>query len=133
MQFSVRWHRRLRRRCSVRENMFRVSCTAERTVYDFSRTIGKRARACATRSAISETVLLCFSGCMVGALRTRCLGWQAQTWYGEEVLERKTLNCIYRGLILFMGMSEKRRPKAFEGFVVEIDDEISKSVQELRT
>ena len=56
-----------------------------------------------------------------------------QPRYGEEVLERKTLNRVYRGHILFMGMSEKRRPKAFEGFVVEIDDELSKSVRELGT
>lgn len=56
-----------------------------------------------------------------------------QPRYGEEVLERRTLNRVYRGHILFMGMSEKRRPKAFEGFVVEIDDEISKSVRELGT
>lgn len=56
-----------------------------------------------------------------------------QPRYGEEVLERRTLNRVYRGHILFMGMSEKRCPKAFEGFVVEIDDEISKSVRELGT
>lgn len=56
-----------------------------------------------------------------------------QPRYGEEVLERKTLNRVYRGHILFMGIPAKRRPKAFEGFVVEIDDEISKSVRELGT
>lgn len=32
-----------------------------------------------------------------------------------------------------LGMSEKRRPKAFEGFVIEIDDEITKLVRELGT
>ena len=46
------------------------------------------------------------------------------------MLERKTLNRVYRGHILFMGMPAKRCPRAFEGFVVEIDDEISKSVRE---
>lgn len=51
-------------------------CTEERTVSDFSKTIGKRARACAIPVEISETVLLRFSGCMTGALRTRCLGWR---------------------------------------------------------
>lgn len=52
---------------------------------------------------------------------------------GEEVLTRETLNRIYRGHILTMGKPEKRQAKAFEDFVVEIDDEISNSVRKLGT
>lgn len=52
---------------------------------------------------------------------------------GEEVLARETLNCVYRGHILTMGKPEKRQAKAFEDFVVEIDDEISNSVRKLGT
>ena len=52
---------------------------------------------------------------------------------GEEVLARETLNCVYRGHILTMGKPEKRQAKAFEDFVVEIDDEIFNSVRKLGT
>lgn len=52
---------------------------------------------------------------------------------GEEVLARQKLNRVYRGHILTMGKPEKRQAKAFEDFVVEIDDEISNSVRKLGT
>lgn len=43
------------------------------------------------------------------------------------------INRVYRGHILTMGKPEKRQAKAFEDFVVEIDDEISNSVRKLGT
>lgn len=52
---------------------------------------------------------------------------------GEEVLAREVINRVYRGHILTMGKPEKRQAKAFEDFVVEIDDEISNSVRKLGT
>lgn len=52
---------------------------------------------------------------------------------GEEVLARQKLNRVYRGHILTMGKPEKRQAKAFEDFVVEIDDEISNCVRKLGT
>lgn len=52
---------------------------------------------------------------------------------GEEVLAREVINRVYRGHILTMGKTEKRQAKAFEDFVVEIDDEISNSVRKLGT
>lgn len=52
---------------------------------------------------------------------------------GEEVLARETLNRSYRGHILSMGTPSVRQPRAFEGFLVEIDDEISNSVRKLGT
>lgn len=52
---------------------------------------------------------------------------------GEEVVARETLNRSYRGHILFMGTPSVRQPRAFEGFLVEIDDEISNSVRRLGT
>lgn len=52
---------------------------------------------------------------------------------GEEVVARETLNRSYRGHILFMGTLSVRQPRAFEGFLVEIDDEISNSVRKLGT
>lgn len=52
---------------------------------------------------------------------------------GEEVVAREVINRVYRGHILTMGKPEKRQAKAFEDFVVEIDDEISNSVRKLGT
>lgn len=52
---------------------------------------------------------------------------------GEEILTREVLNRIYRGHILSMGTSSVRQPRLFEGFFVEIDDEISNSVCKLGT
>lgn len=52
---------------------------------------------------------------------------------GEEVVTREVINRVYRGHILTMGKPEKRQAKAFEDFVVEIDDEISNSVRKLGT
>lgn len=52
---------------------------------------------------------------------------------GEEVLVREVINRVYRGHILTMGKPEKRQAKAFEDFVVEIDDEISNCVRKLGT
>lgn len=52
---------------------------------------------------------------------------------GEEVVARETLNRSYRGHILSMGTPSVRQPRAFEGFLVEIDDEISNSVRKLGT
>lgn len=52
---------------------------------------------------------------------------------GEEVVARETLNRSYRGHILSMGTPAVRQPRAFEGFLVEIDDEISNSVRKLGT
>lgn len=52
---------------------------------------------------------------------------------GEEVLAREVINRVYRGHILTMGKPEKRQAKAFEDFVVEIDDEISNCVRKLGT
>ncbi len=52
---------------------------------------------------------------------------------GEGVLARQKLNRVYRGHILTMGKPEKRQAKAFEDFVVEIDDEISNCVRKLGT
>lgn len=52
---------------------------------------------------------------------------------GEEVVARETLNRSYRGHILSMGTPSVRQPRAFEGFLVEIDDEISSSVRRLGT
>lgn len=52
---------------------------------------------------------------------------------GEEILTREVLNCIYRGHILSMGTPSVRQPRAFEGFLVEIDDEISNCVRKLGT
>lgn len=52
---------------------------------------------------------------------------------GEEILTREVLNRIYRGHILSMGTPSVRQPRAFEDFVVEIDDEISNSVRKLGT
>lgn len=52
---------------------------------------------------------------------------------GEEVLAREVINRVYRGHILTMGKPEKRQAKAFEDFVVEIDDEISHCVRKLGT
>lgn len=52
---------------------------------------------------------------------------------GEEVVARETLIRSYRGHILSMGTPSVRQPRAFEGFLVEIDDEISNSVRKLGT
>lgn len=52
---------------------------------------------------------------------------------GEEILTREVLNRIYRGHILSMGTPSVRQPRAFEDFVVEIDDEISQNVRKLGT
>lgn len=52
---------------------------------------------------------------------------------GEEVVARETLNRSYRGHILSMGTPSVRQPRAFEGFLVEIEDEISGSVRRLGT
>lgn len=52
---------------------------------------------------------------------------------GEEVVARETLNRSYRGHILSMGTPSVRQPRAFEGFLVEIDDEISNCVRKLGT
>lgn len=52
---------------------------------------------------------------------------------GEEVVARETLNRSYRGHILSMGTPSVRQPRAFEGFLIEIDDEISNSVCKLGT
>lgn len=52
---------------------------------------------------------------------------------GEEVVARETLNRSYRGHILSMGTPSVRQPRAFEGFLVEIDDEISHCVRKLGT
>mgnify|MGYP001026348261 CR=1 FL=1 len=52
---------------------------------------------------------------------------------GEEVVAREMLNRSYRGHILSMGTPSVRQPRAFEGFLVEIDDEISNSVRKLGT
>lgn len=52
---------------------------------------------------------------------------------GEEIVARETLNRSYRGHILSMGTPSVRQPRAFEGFLVEIDDEISNSVRKLGT
>lgn len=52
---------------------------------------------------------------------------------GEEILTREILNRIYRGHILSMGTPSVRQPRAFEGFLVEIDDEISNCVRKLGT
>lgn len=52
---------------------------------------------------------------------------------GEEILTREILNRIYRGHILSMGTPSVRQPRAFEGFLVEIEDEISGSVRRLGT
>ena len=52
---------------------------------------------------------------------------------GEEILTREVLNCIYRGHILSMGTPSVWQPRAFEGFLVEIDDEISNCVRKLGT
>ena len=51
----------------------------------------------------------------------------------EEILTREVLNRIYRGHILSMGTPSVRQPRAFGGFLVEIDDEISNSVRKLGT
>ena len=51
----------------------------------------------------------------------------------EEILTREVLNRIYRGHILSMGTPSVRQPRAFEGFLVEIEDEISGSVRRLGT
>lgn len=51
----------------------------------------------------------------------------------EEVLARETLNRVCRGHILSMGTPSVRQPRAFEGFLVEIDDEISNCVRKLGT
>lgn len=52
---------------------------------------------------------------------------------GEEILARETLNRVCRGHILSMGTPSVRQPRAFEGFLVEIDDEISNCVRKLGT
>ena len=52
---------------------------------------------------------------------------------GEEVVARETLNRSYRGHILSMGTSSVPLQRAFEGFLVEIDDEISHCVRKLGT
>lgn len=52
---------------------------------------------------------------------------------GDEVVARETLNRSYRGHILYMGTPSVRQPRAFEGFLVEIDDEISHCVRRLGT
>lgn len=52
---------------------------------------------------------------------------------GEEVVARETLNRSYRGHILSMGTPSVRQLRAFEGFLVEIEDEISGSVRRLGT
>ena len=51
----------------------------------------------------------------------------------EEVVARETLNRSYRGHILSMGTPSVRQPRAFDGFLVEIDDEISHCVRKLGT
>lgn len=52
---------------------------------------------------------------------------------GEEVVARETLNRSYRGHILSMGTPSVPLQRAFEGFLVEIDDEISHCVRKLGT
>lgn len=52
---------------------------------------------------------------------------------GEEVVARETLNRSYRGHILSMGTPSVPLQRTFEGFLVEIDDEISNSVRKLGT
>lgn len=52
--------------------------------------------------------------------------------YEEDVLERKRLDVVYRGVVLSMGQS-KLEPDVYEGFVVRIEDEISGSVRKLGT